>query len=239
MSEIIARLVKKYEAGQMTRRDLIVSLSALVMAPPRTMAQSRSPTIPVSTLNHVTLSVADVQRSVEFYQGLFGMPMLTSQGPDPELEAATSPSLTIGTGPQALGFFEGGSQVPPSIHHFCLGVERFDVDQTLKTLADHGVEGRVRMRDGEVPEVMFSDPDNLSVQIQDVSYCGGGWLTRQPVPPNRSPPRRLRRPARSDLHGYCGGVFCPLKARPANTVGLGPRRPAACSSVHRPRSSIN
>ena len=173
MSEIIARLVKTYEAGQMTRRDLIVSLSALVMAPPRALAQSSAPTIPVSTLNHVTLSVADVPRSVEFYQGLFGMPMLTSQGADPELDAATSPSLAIGTGPQALGFFDGGSQASPSIHHFCLGVERFDVDQTPTTLADHGVEGRVRTRDGGVSEVMFSDPDNLSVQIQDVSYCGG------------------------------------------------------------------
>lgn len=173
MSDIIERLVKRYEGGQMTRRNLIVSLSALVMASPRTMAQPRASAIPVSTLNHVTLSVADVRRSVAFYQGLFGMPLLTSQGGDPAVEAATSPSLAIGNGPQALGFFAGGSQVPPSIHHFCLGVEGFNVDETLQSLADHGVEGRVRMRDGEVPEVMFSDPDNLSVQIQDVGYCGG------------------------------------------------------------------
>ena len=120
-------------------------------------------------------------------QGLFGMPMLTSQGIDPELEAATSPSLAIGTVPQALGFFEGGSQVPPSIHHFCLGVEGFDVDQTLTTLADHGIEGRVRTRDGGVSEVMFSDPNNLSVQIQDVTYCGGAGTLGNLCRPIESP----------------------------------------------------
>jgi catechol 2,3-dioxygenase-like lactoylglutathione lyase family enzyme len=37
--------------------------------------------IPVSTLNHVTLTVSDVQRSVEFYQRVLGMPFVTLVAP--------------------------------------------------------------------------------------------------------------------------------------------------------------
>ena len=173
MGNSIEQLVTRYDGGEISRRNLIASLSALLLSSSQTPAQSRQPDIPVSTLNHVTLSVVDVRRSVEFYQDLFDMPLLTSRSTDPADEVANSPSLAIGTGPQSLGLFEGGNRVPPSIHHFCLGVDGFDVDKTLQTLADKGVEGRVRIRDNEVPELMFSDPDNISVQVQDASYCGG------------------------------------------------------------------
>ena len=57
MSEIIERLVQNYEGGQISRRDLIVSLSALMMtmAKSSVSAQPSSPApIKVSTLNHVT-----------------------------------------------------------------------------------------------------------------------------------------------------------------------------------------
>ena len=34
MSEMVDRLVRRYEGGQMTRRELVVALSALMMARP-------------------------------------------------------------------------------------------------------------------------------------------------------------------------------------------------------------
>ena len=84
-----------------------------------------------------------------------------------------------------------GARKPPprplGHRRLSLGVEGFDVDQTLTTLADHGVEGRVRTRDGGVSEVMFSDPDNLSVQIQDVTYCGGAGTLGNLCRPIESP----------------------------------------------------
>ena len=46
-------------------------------------------------------------------------------------------------------------------------------DRVIKTLAAEGVKGEVKMREGKTPEVYFWDPDNIRVQIQDVSYCGG------------------------------------------------------------------
>jgi len=44
------------------------------MMAPRAFAQSTNAPIRVRGINHVTLLVSDVKRSVDFYEGLFGMP---------------------------------------------------------------------------------------------------------------------------------------------------------------------
>src|SRR2546428_480279 len=71
-----------------SRRRLLRSLPALVMAP-RAFVQTANPPIRARGINHVTLDVSDVKRSVDFYQGLFGMPVINRQG-------ATSAGLQIG-----------------------------------------------------------------------------------------------------------------------------------------------
>ena len=175
MSEVVEQLVQRYEGGRMTRRELVLALSALVVARSTAGAttQPSAPPIPVTTLNHVTLTVTDVPRSVDFYQRVLGMPLVTTQGTEADWSAATIPVLGIGTGPQFIAFSRGAT---PSINHYCLGMEGFDADEIVRRLADHGLEARVRMRaDSDPPsqELTFRDPDGIVVQIQDVSYCGG------------------------------------------------------------------
>ena len=172
-----------------SRRDLLCALPALV-ASTRAFAQASAPPIRVTGFNHVTLSVSDVKRSVDFYQGLFGMPIASRQG-------ATA-SLLIGAGPQALGVSSAGSAAP-NINHICLGVDGFNVDRLTAALATRGftktdeagnagggglaggpMKMRVRVRGPEAggdrqgtPELYFSDPDGIVVQLQDPRYCGG------------------------------------------------------------------
>ncbi len=175
MSAAIEQLVKRYEGGGMTRRDLVLALSALVMARPAggaAVQQGPAP-IQVSTMNHVTLSVSDVQRSVEFYQRVLGLPLVTTQGTERDWDAPAVPVLGIGTGPQFIALSRGDR---PHINHYCLGMEGFDAAEIVARLAEHGIEARVRMRaDSDPPaeELIFNDPDGIPVQIQDVSYCGG------------------------------------------------------------------
>ena len=82
------------ETELISRRRLLLSLPVLMMAP-RAFAQPDNPPIRVRGINHVTLSVSDVRRSVDFYQGLFGMPVTSRQG--------MTTNLQIGAGPQFLG----------------------------------------------------------------------------------------------------------------------------------------
>ena len=177
MSAAIEQLVKRYEGGGMTRRELVLALSALVMARPAGGAAARQGAAPapirVQTMNHVTLSVSDVQRSVEFYQRVLGLPLVTTQGTERDWDAPAVPVLGIGDGPQFIALSRGDR---PHINHYCLGMEGFDAAEIVARLAEHGIEARVRMRaDSDPPaeELMFNDPDGIPVQIQDVSYCGG------------------------------------------------------------------
>src|SRR5262245_2271058 len=123
------RLIESYESVRISRRRMLISLPALIMAP-RALLQM-GPRIRVAGINHVTLSVSDVRRSVDFYQGLFGMPVISRQG-------TTVTNLQIGTGPQFLGVSAAGSR-PPSINHVCLGVEDFNVDRVTGILNQHAI----------------------------------------------------------------------------------------------------
>ena len=177
MSAAIEQLVKRYEGGGMTRRELVLALSALVIARPAGGAAAQQGAAPapirVRTMNHVTLTVSDVQRSVEFYQRVLGLPLVTTQGTERDWDAPAVPVLGIGDGPQFIAFSQGDR---PHINHYCLGMEGFDAAEIVARLAEHGIEARVRMRaDSDPPaeELIFPDPDGIPVQIQDVSYCGG------------------------------------------------------------------
>lgn len=158
-----------------SRRQLLLSLSALMMTP-RAFTQADNSPIRVRGINHVTLSVSDVKRSVDFYQGLFGMPVTRRQG----LQAlqATTTNLRIGAGPQFLGVSAAGSN-PPSINHLCLGVDNFNIDRIATILAQRGIAKSDAAGHGGgdrsgTAELYFSDPDGIVVQLQDSRYCGGG-----------------------------------------------------------------
>ena len=190
MSETIDQLVRKFEDGKMTRRQLVMALSTLVLMRQEAQAQGGAAPIAVNTMNHVTLTVPDVQRSVAFYQRIFGMPVVTTQGTEADWSAPTVPVLGIGNGPQFIAFSRGDR---PSINHFCLGMEGFDSARVVKMLAEYGIEARVRLRaDSDPPseELMFNDPDGIPVQIQDVSYCGGSGVLGDLCDPNDRPRSR-------------------------------------------------
>ena len=125
MSAAVEQLVKRYEKGGMTRRELVVALTALVVARPAAGAaapQGAAP-IPVTTMNHVTVVVSDLQRSREFYQRVLGLPLMTTQGTERDWNAPTVPVLGIGGGPQFIALSQGER---PHINHYCLGMEGFD-----------------------------------------------------------------------------------------------------------------
>ena len=85
----------------MTRRELLLSLPAVAVARPA-FGQARMPVIPVKALNHFTLAVSDIKRSLDFYQGLFGMPIQARQG--------STVLLRMGNGPQFLALTRGRSE---------------------------------------------------------------------------------------------------------------------------------
>jgi catechol 2,3-dioxygenase-like lactoylglutathione lyase family enzyme len=155
--------------------------------------------IALADLNHLTIFSGDSQRSNKFYQDLFGFSIRSYQGP-------TAPTLAVGPTVQFLMFAGGGAgargaapatRPPASINHACLTLRGFKPDDILKALESYGLKPRgdvqgpagplrhyvtMRMENrggapGGTPELYFTDPDGLLMQLQDTSYCGGsGFL---------------------------------------------------------------
>jgi catechol 2,3-dioxygenase-like lactoylglutathione lyase family enzyme len=152
-------LLTRYETGQISRRELLGGLTAIAMAPVSAAAQPAIGT--AESINHVTVFVQDVQKSVEFYQGLFGMPVLTRQDAGVNLQAGSS---FFGIYPAQIG--------AAGINHVCFGLRNFDADAVLAKLTDAGISGNIRLR-GDTKELYFTDADNVRVQLQDTRYRGG------------------------------------------------------------------
>lgn len=154
------RLLSRYENGQITRRELLGALAAAVIAPSASGAVE--PAVgEVKQLNHATMFVHDVAKSVEFYQRLFGMPVLTRQ----------DPGINLRAGNGFLGIYPAQNR-PSAIDHVCFGLEKFDAEGVQRKLTDIGVKATIRLR-GDTKEVYFTDPDDVRIQLQDVRYIGG------------------------------------------------------------------
>jgi len=113
------------------------------------------------------LGVSNQERSVAFYQALFGMAVKGRDG--------TVPLLGVGSGPQRL-VIDGSraASTAPRVEHVSLVMDAFDPDRVQKALSDVGVKPRsdatgtpgplvswVRMR-----SVFFTDPDGIVIQLQ-------------------------------------------------------------------------
>ena len=152
----------------------------------------RNPRSQLKSINHVTLTIANGAREKEFYQTVFGLPIRAMQG--------DGVTLAIGEGTDGI-VFNAAANNPNTIseiNHACFTIENFDAERVMAILIDNGLEPiengipalvkpltcRVRWRQRAnngggptsplgTPEVYFTDPDNIRIQIQDVSYCGG------------------------------------------------------------------
>ena len=160
MSQQLDQLLQQYEHGRLSRRELLGALALLVAA---TSSSTAAPVGKVASFNHVSVFVPDVQKSVAFYQEVFGLPILTRQ----------EPGINLNCGAGFLGIYPLPANATASrIDHLCLGLENFDAEAVLKQLTERGVKGSIRLR-GETKELYFTDPDGIRVQLQDVKYKGG------------------------------------------------------------------
>lgn len=160
MSQPVESLLRQYESGRMSRRELVAILTALAAAPLPALAQPAA--LKAATLNHASLIVSNMDRSVAFYQRTFGLPVKSTQ----------QGGVNLAVGDAFLGVYQGGPNATPHINHICFGIRDFDPAATVAALEAQGLPAESRTRDG-VTQCYTADPDNLRIQLQDVSFCGG------------------------------------------------------------------
>lgn len=166
----------------MDRRSFLLTLPALAAAP-QLLAQATLPApFRVNGLSQITLTVSDVARSLDFYQGLFGMPVQARQG--------STVLLRIGDGPRFLALRQAASGERPRISAFGFGVHDFSIDRAMQALASRGITAAPSTADTPGPKQMLvrtrdlfvADPSGVVFQLHDVNYCGGNVCTAEPSP---------------------------------------------------------
>ena len=168
---------------QFDRRTFLLTLPALAAA--RAFAQA-PPAFKVNGLSQIVLTVSNVKQSLDFYQGLFGMPIQARQG--------TTVLLRVGDGPRFVALRQAAEGERPSISGLGFGVENFSIDGAMKILTAHGFSAapaaaekpgprqvlvRARgqneggSRDGTTRDMFAADPSGVVFQLHDPAYCGG------------------------------------------------------------------
>jgi catechol 2,3-dioxygenase-like lactoylglutathione lyase family enzyme len=152
MCELIARMLERYEAGRLDRRDLIRALALLAAGAPA--APAAGSIFQGAGLNHIAVRVADIPRSKAFYQRLLGSPLISE----------SSSSCFLKLGGQFLTLFKNQR---PGLDHFCTEIEGFQADAVMDRLRKEGFQPR---RPEGTDRIHFPDPDGLEVQLSAIGH---------------------------------------------------------------------
>ena len=151
MKRDIANLVNRYDQGLLTRRELIQALGMLAGASVAGTASFSAP-FQVNRIDHVSLQVKDLDRTVDFYKKVFGLPILN------EDKRIKTIRLKAGNGKFVVRNVEPYAVVD----HIALGVAPFDKVAAIETLKQQGVTAI----DGPQPLTFHViDPDGYPIQL--------------------------------------------------------------------------
>ena len=157
MEHIISRLLREYEDGRVTRRQLIRALAVAATAASTTGTVEAAPANAVS-INHVSMQVADYTKTRDFYVGLFGMKVSDDDG-------KTQCRLTFGDNilvPRNASSRPGGKV---GVDHIAYTLANWDSDKSVKPAVEAELKRRglnIRVTEGSFH---VQDPDGFEVQM--------------------------------------------------------------------------
>jgi len=182
MENVIAGLLRDFEDGKMTRRQLVQSLAMAAMAAPAAAAAAQAPATssaastpaPWKTvwLDHISYQVSDYKRSVEFYKNLMGWEVQNDNG-------KTQATLRIGNvggiiirnrRQPAADAQPAQPERPPLtgvINHISYGVQPWDTDKVKAELERRGLSPRPDMVGDNFKSFHVTDPDGWDLQISN------------------------------------------------------------------------
>ncbi|HXV64245.1 MAG TPA: VOC family protein [Vicinamibacteria bacterium] len=174
MEAIVSRMVKDFEDGKVTRRQLIKSLSiaaAMVHRPRSAAGQARSGFETVA-LDHISYQVADYRRTRDFYAELMGMTVSRDDGTSQcDLEFGDS-VLIARNRRQRAGQPPGDSQ--PTVDHIAYKIANWNTNAVKAELERRGLSPRLDTG-GDIPNYVsfhVSDPDGFDLQISGIAEPG-------------------------------------------------------------------
>ena len=127
-------------------------------------------------VHHITLVGADRQTSIDFWEGLLGMPFVFEQ---PNLDNESESHLyfdpgdgrliTIFTDEERNGDPERTPTDPGCVHHLAIALSQATWKQAVERLEERGIEHTVRDR-GFMDSIYFEDPLGLLIELASYRF---------------------------------------------------------------------
>jgi catechol 2,3-dioxygenase-like lactoylglutathione lyase family enzyme len=155
MIQNIETMVNNFVCGRLTRRQLVLSLAALVAA---AQPAAKGKGFRAVSINHVTVKVPDLHRTSDFYQRFFQMP----------LKQQSAKIHILGVGDSFFGIEQGDSP-SATVDHYDFGIAAFNADEVRAQLG----KLNLTFEPGNSKESFkFHDPDGFLVQVNAPDYVG-------------------------------------------------------------------
>lgn len=152
MDAIISSLVTRFESGALTRRDLIQGLTMLTAAGgAASQAQGQGSGIKAAKIDHVSIQVNDLPRSIAFYQKMFGLTVVSEDAPNEIVRLGAGKVLVSLHHKSPTGL----------VDHFAIGIEKFNKESVTRELKERGATAEDNLDAG----FHIKDPEGISVQI--------------------------------------------------------------------------
>jgi catechol 2,3-dioxygenase-like lactoylglutathione lyase family enzyme len=144
----ISDLVGRFERGKLSRRELVQALAMIAAGG----AAAQAAPLKSSTINHTSVLVTDMPRSIDFYGRVFGLSVVNEDKPNR--------IARLGIGRKVLVSLRVD---PPAgtIDHFAIGVEGFNKEAVTRELQGMGLTPKENIEYG----FYVDDPDGAHVQI--------------------------------------------------------------------------
>ena len=150
MEPIISDLLTRFEKGSLSRRDLVRGLAMLAGSATAAAAQEDID-FKSANIDHVSIQVTDLQRSVDFYQRMFGFSVISQDQPLGIIRLGTTKSLVSLNHQSPAGI----------VDHFAIGIPRFSKESAARHLRQRGATPE----DDPFAGLHVKDPDGINVQI--------------------------------------------------------------------------
>jgi catechol 2,3-dioxygenase-like lactoylglutathione lyase family enzyme len=162
MEYLIGKLLRDFEKGMMTRRQLIQSLSlaataasALSVAPAAAAAAADGKVAQAASLNHLGYQVADYAKSRDWYADLFGMKVVVDDGQ----------KAMLAVGETLLVFHTRKSATTPVINHICFTLANWDDDKSVRERVQAEIKRRGQDPRPSEHSLHVNDPDGFTLQL--------------------------------------------------------------------------
>src|SRR5213593_2024971 len=94
MEAIISNLLNRFEKGALSRRELIQGLAMLTAAGGTASAATfQNAGLKATKIDHMSIQVTDLPRSIAFYQKIFGLSVVSEDKPNEIVRLGTTKTL--------------------------------------------------------------------------------------------------------------------------------------------------